>query len=718
MVTVLLPVLLLVLSHSTIGEPTFETIPLRFESVIQRLREFYQNYPDIVNDLVNNPFAKIRPELLLNNRTSSQNQSSDCERDLEILISAASQRQLWALKVLDAWGKPLPSGILKGNIFWLGNYDECLNPLYQINNKSFLQQPINTQYCALQSVPGSVQEITSSGIILGLCLPTSCNRQSIVTLLHEVFNVSHLTIDYLDCSNERTDERHDPLSGTIAFSVVLSLLASLILIGTLADLVLRLSVSSDENKKPHSKGHQDSLTESSNKNASLNSANQTSQYLTNPLPSIVFLAEFSAIRTLGHIFAIDKKENENSFAFLNGIRVLSLCWVILGHSFTFGIFYMSNIIDLLSASRNFAFQLITSGVFSVDTFFLLTGFLTAVLFVRHARKEKLSLRMMILYYVHRYVRLTPTFILVMFVSIYLTPYFGQGPLFPVQQGFESTGCRNGGWWTSFLYIGNFFKSENMCLSVTWYLFNDMQFHWIAPLALIPFVMKQRAIGYIMTILFVLVSIGSILSLLLYYPSMVTHALDISSNATGPNFFDKIYQTPWCRISPYAFGLLTGFVVISTGRNYRLNTIVRVIGNILATVLGLVCIFSTYGDYILVPGLSRASLVAYQVLSRVGWSMSISWLIFICSINQGGIVNRILSFPIWTPLARLNYAAYLIHSTVIFVTIFNQSVPLYYQSMTFLNNYVSILCFSYLAAIVVVIFFETPFFVLEKKFLKR
>ncbi|CAF4949011.1 unnamed protein product, partial [Rotaria socialis] len=155
MVAVLLPVLLLVLSHSTIGEPTFETIPLRFESVIQRLREFYQNYPDIVNDLVNNPFAKIRPELLLNNRTSSQNQSSDCERDLEILISAASQRQLWALKVLDAWGKPLPSGILKGNIFWLGNYDECLNPLYQINNKSFLQQPINTQYCALQSVPGS-----------------------------------------------------------------------------------------------------------------------------------------------------------------------------------------------------------------------------------------------------------------------------------------------------------------------------------------------------------------------------------------------------------------------------------------------------------------------------------------------------------------------------------------------------------------------------------
>ncbi|CAF3458515.1 unnamed protein product [Rotaria socialis] len=718
MVAVLLPVLLLVLSHSTIGEPTFETIPLRFESVIQRLREFYQNYPDIVNDLVNNPFAKIRPELLLNNRTSSQNQSSDCERDLEILISAASQRQLWALKVLDAWGKPLPSGILKGNIFWLGNYDECLNPLYQINNKSFLQQPINTQYCALQSVPGSAQGITSSGITLGLCLPTSCNRQSIITLIQEILNVSSLNKNNLHCSNDRANEQHGPSSGTIALIIVLSFLVLLVFIGTIADIFLQVSVKPNEDEKSHSNGYHNLSEESSNKNVPVNSVYPASQYMAKPMPSIVFLAEFSAVRTLGHIFAIDKKENENSFVFLNGIRVLSLFWVILGHSFFFGLSYMSNILDLLSASRNFAFQLITSGVFSVDTFFLLTGFLTAVLFVRHARKEKLSLRMMILYYVHRYVRLTPTFILVMFVSIYLTPYFGQGPLFPVQQGFESTGCRNGGWWTSFLYIGNFFKSENMCLSVTWYLFNDMQFHWIAPLALIPFVMKQRAIGYIMTILFVLVSIGSILSLLLFYPSMVTHALDISSNATGPNFFDKIYQTPWCRISPYAFGLLTGFVVVSTGRNYRLNTIVRVIGNILATVLGLVCIFSTYGDYILVPGLSRASLVAYQVLSRVGWSMSISWLIFICSINQGGIVNRILSFSIWTPLARLNYAAYLIHSTVIFVTYFNQSAPLYYQTMTSVNSFVSILCFSYLAAVVVVIFFETPFFVLEKKFLKR
>ncbi|CAF3060708.1 unnamed protein product [Rotaria sp. Silwood2] len=236
------------------------------------------------------------------------------------------------MKVFDAWGKPLPSGLLKGNVFWLGNYDECINPLYQINNKSFVRQLIDTQYCALQSNPNKQQVAVSSGLILGLCLPASCTRQSIVTLIREIFKLHNLTKDYLHCSNDRSSEQ-------------------------------------------------------------------------------------------------------------------------------------------------------------------------------------------------------------------------------------------------------------------------------------------------------IVSIGSILGLLLYYPSMVTHALDISNNATGPNFFDKIYMTPWCRISPYAIGLFTGFLVVNTGRTYHLNSFVRLIGNLIATALALACIFSIYGDYVLVPGLSRASLIVYQTLSRPAWSISISWLIF-------------------------------------------------------------------------------------------
>ncbi|CAF5119921.1 unnamed protein product, partial [Rotaria sp. Silwood1] len=133
------------------------------------------------------------------------------------------------------------------------------------------------------------------------------------------------------------------------------------------------------------------------------------------------------------------------------------------------------------------------------------------------KEGKLSFRLMILYYIHRYIRLTPTFLLMVLVSINLTPYFGHGPIYPKQEGFEFTGCRSQYWWTSILYVGNFVKAENMCLGVSWYLHNDMQFHWIAPLSLIPFVLRRKSFSFVITILLVLLGSGSILGILLYYP---------------------------------------------------------------------------------------------------------------------------------------------------------------------------------------------------------
>ena len=131
-----------------------------------------------------------------------------------------------------------------------------------------------------------------------------------------------------------------------------------------------------------------------------------------------------------------------------------------------------------------------------------------------------------------------------------------------------------------------------------------------------------------------------------------------------------------------------------------------------------CLFTTYPDYILSQGLSRSVLVTYQSLSRTLWSIVIGWVLFLCSTNQGGIMNKILSWPVWAPLARLNYSCYLVHATIILIILYNQTMPFYYQGHLVVNNFISHIFFSYIAAIVVNIFFETPFFIIEKRFLKR
>ena len=230
--------------------------------------------------------------------------------------------------------------------------------------------------------------------------------------------------------------------------------------------------------------------------------------------------------------------------------------------------------------------------------------------------------------------------------------------------------------------------------------------------------------------------GSILTTLLYYPKMSSNFLTGFHEGvifsclwcyliflsfylkTGPTFYNNIYITPWCRISAYAVGVLTGYCVIEASCVCRINGYVKFLISTFAIVIGLACIFTKYSDYTLPSSLDRSILVAYETLSRTLWSICIGWLLFLCTIKQGGIVNKILSWPIWSPLAKLNYSCYLVHYIVLLVMIHSQIVPLYYQVHTVVNKFVSYIFFSYVVAIFVSIFIETPFFILEEKLFKR
>lgn len=95
-----------------------------------------------------------------------------------------------------------------------------------------------------------------------------------------------------------------------------------------------------------------------------------------------------------------------------------------------------------------------------------------------------------------------------FISLYLSGYFANGPLYP-DTGLEPVECRTN-WWINLLYINNILNVDQMvikhillineikinilffkykCFGVSWYLANDTQFYLIAPLILIPLALK-------------------------------------------------------------------------------------------------------------------------------------------------------------------------------------------------------------------------------------
>jgi hypothetical protein len=83
------------------------------------------------------------------------------------------------------------------------------------------------------------------------------------------------------------------------------------------------------------------------------------------------LLGFSAIKNTKKIFDIGNTEGQ--LECLNGIRFISIAWVILGHTYLFVLFSVGdNLGDVFSQwLKRFSFAIISNATYSVDSFFLL-----------------------------------------------------------------------------------------------------------------------------------------------------------------------------------------------------------------------------------------------------------------------------------------------------------------------------------------------------------
>ena len=151
---------------------------------------------------------------------------------------------------------------------------------------------------------------------------------------------------------------------------------------------------------------------------------------------------------------------------LDGVRVLSIFWVILGHSYFYPIAEgnsIRNITDISQFLKEFLFMVVTSGLLAVDTFFFMSAFLGAYIFLVKSPKQ-FSPRMLIevpIAYFHRYYRLTPLLAFIIYFGAYVIYPLGSGPLGTETADFTRR-CDSYGW-ADLLYINNFYpKNSEVC----------------------------------------------------------------------------------------------------------------------------------------------------------------------------------------------------------------------------------------------------------------
>ncbi|XP_014779796.1 nose resistant to fluoxetine protein 6 [Octopus bimaculoides] len=666
------------------------------ESPLSYQNETFQKYRDTVTSNIDRRDQIERAENLLNSNIckviSFLNVSKRCCEDTELLLKSVVQKKKWALEMIDAYGK-ISSGIMLGDLKFPGSFDECKKADVIISEK---YRPFTPKYCQVSFLPrsasmGNLMALPTS-LSFGLCVPNTCQENELQNLAKMGIHLLpyHVGDNMTAVASCEKDKEYD---GKAIFSIVcISLFLFAIVTGTLYDLFMQ-DANSQRNNLP---------TKASENKDDNNKGNVQS-------PGVLGRALLCfSIYTNGKKL-LKTEQAEGTLSCIHGIRFLSLTWVILGHTYVFGIPAYRNLFALPDNLKNFAFQAIGNAFVSVDTFFLLSGLLVAYSFFKYLETSDGKMNWLY-FYCHRFWRLTPPYMLVMMVYIPLFPYWGSGPYWQ-HDGFEVNYCKDS-WYYNLLYINNLLADDKpSCVGWSWYLANDMQFYVISPILLIPLSMFP-AIGF--TIFFALL-LAQMLSAGIISTTEDLPAVMFNAKSMSIKYFQHIYVKPYTRIGPYIIGMLYGYYLSLNKCKMNLNKYVCAMIWLMATSNAITVLYGLYNIYN-GDGVTEGTISFYTAVHRNVWAVSVGWVIYACCTGYGGFVNTILSWKAFIPLSRLTYCAYLVHPVVIYLFYLNQKYPLYITNFNIVFLFFGFLVVAYMIAFIASMAFEAPMIGLERVFL--
>ncbi|XP_069135206.1 nose resistant to fluoxetine protein 6-like [Argopecten irradians] len=687
-----------------------------------------RNYEDLQGLKTTGSESELkRPDVNELTNVFSMRQSNDsryyvsfaCLNDTKQVILDIQGLKPYALSMLDADAK-IPSGILQGQYLWFGSYGECVSVK---SPKLPSGRSITGKYFLASSLR-PVQALGNKPISHGICVPSSCNETDVMGLIRTLIDDGSGPPKPVAA---QSDDERSYSTGAVVALVVCGLLGSLVCIGTLTDICLRYKGASRQRNDRASNG----IAIQSNERTGLLSSTSVSLEeapLINPpnndgskkmLSS--FMTSFSFVRNTEKLMSTSTASSPLSS--LNGMRVLSMWWVILGHNYEipFANTSLQNPGQAIQLGQRFTFQAILNATFSVDTFFFMSGALVTYLCLKDIAANNGRTRWGMFYF-HRVWRLTPAFAFCLMIYATLTRHFVSGPygiVYNAMMDYAGDPCSSS-WWSSLLYINNFYPGSGslgkICMAWTWYLSNDMQFFIISPIFII-LLLRYRKVGVSVCVAMIAACV------FIRLMTAIEYGIHIPSQAVTKHKDDAyagntLYNRPYTRIAPYMVGMLLGYLLHTNGCKARLNKISVLIGWLLAVFMGTLPVYGLYHYYHDSAEANLGVSALYVSCSRLSWSIAIAWVIYACATGYGGPVNILLSWKVWAPLGRLTYCAYLIHPVVITVYSFNLPSEFIYGDISVIYMYFGNLVTSYCIAYIVSMVIEAPMMGLEKVFFKR
>lgn len=459
-------------------------------------------------------------------------------------------------------------------------------------------------------------------------------------------------------------------------------------------------------------------------------------------PVETMLNHWSLLRN-GRSFMRTRPLEQNTFACMDAIRTFSMAQVILGHMYVYGlssagIKNLEQFSPPYGALGTMLFQIIPGCFYGVDSFFVMSGFLCAYglqqkVFSRpeSTRPAKFTL-MYIKFLVNRYLRLVPLEMFCIFFSTYVLPMIGTGILWNLDNGtgghcFQAAGtdgCEKY-WFTNLFFLQDTDDYTGKCYGHTWYLANDFQLYMTAPFFALAYGLDRR-LGW------ALLSAGLIFGAV--FPVIIT----LQNNwvpeiiVGGSKGFDtKFYFKPWCRCPAFFIGIAAGWLWTESfsqhTKNFSFSSRIR--GYLLSCVGVGLCLAATFcrkaffqcdlvdcsdPDKSPVP---RPLQLLWAAFSIPTWCVGLCIIMVLCFQRRFiPIWQDFLCLSMWQPFAKLSYAAYLIHTTVLILDFCQYGEPIGYNANIFFYKYVSFVALSLLAAYILYVTVEKPLANLQMKLL--
>lgn len=679
----------------------------------------------------------------------------------------------------DAYAGSEP-GVLQGNSYFIGNWRQCYaSHIFDLDKKNISNTiSFKGRYCIASfkshnwgpKIKRMTQELMNTyfkypeqqydyarffKIQVGICLPESCDSRIIDTRRDDIRRlashklqepIKYYYLDDLYCLPDETSELRKLDSSGWIFVICCIAWTSLILFATFCEyLQLKSGLTSANKKTTKPKSGLEKMVSAMSLISNYRRLTETAS-LQPTKKKMANITKNGQVLVEG-----DGKGKEpvdrprpSDLLFLNFFKTFCMPLMVYGHCGMFTLYLDKNPLDYDFFQSNLALHFHASGVFFVDWFFVMTGFITTYVLFSTARVEKNDLIQWLYTVFHRYWRLAPLYTFVFLFCQHVFHQTAYGPIW--DYGTNNMTIRGICKRESVIYpltmTSNWHPFHEECIMPSWYISNDFQFYLITPFILIMLA-KWPLGGWSATV-------GIIIScnfLRMYRYLVDPHAIPIDlmrprNDLVMRNNWDMhpTYLYPHYRIDSYLVGILAGhyaFMVLSNkwssilywdGPSSKgpiephwfrraLRTGIWLTGfNIAVSMTVCTWLLGALFPEALEPYALYFTALSYgtcHTLTSSGLAMMFVTFMF----GQFKTLKELISNPIWSVISRYNFFVFLIQVEVIYWVVQSGDHPAEASLRDVLEMTIVVTILCYAISIFLTFWLEHPLSHLEHEFVR-